>query len=420
MSNYATVAVIGVGYVGLPLACALADRGHRVIGVDVNAEKVAMLNRGESFLADVPDAHLAGLIQKGKLAATADFGAVREADAIVICVPTPLSNKEPDLTYVNAAVDGIAPHLRRNQLIVLESSTYPGTTEEKVKPRLEAEGWRIGHDLFLAYSPERVDPGNKTYALPDIPKIVSGVTEQCLARVKELYGGIFRQIVPVSSPKVAEFAKLLENSQRLVNISFINEISVLAHRMGVDIWEIIEAAKTKPMGFTAYYPSAGAGGHCIPVDPYYLTWVGFRQGVPLMMIQQAGWVNDMMPHFIAEEIVRHVRRNVPEGELRIGVVGVTYKKDVPDLRESAALKVIRLLGEQGVRCLVYDPVYRGELPDGLARFQPEPEELARLDAVAIMVDHSAAPWERIVRHSRCVIDVRNATAGIEAPNIIRL
>src|SRR5690606_37455168 len=251
-----------------------------VKGIDISADKIDMLQKGYSYLSDLTNEEVVQLMNSGRFTPTVDFSAVSDVDVIIICVPTPLTNKEPDLSFIYSAVDQITPYLRENQIIVLESSTYPGTTDEKIKPRLESTGKKIGTNLFLAYSPERIDPGNKSFTLVGIPKIISGVTEQCLSKITSLYSTVFKQVVPVSSTKVAEFAKLLENSQRLINISFVNEANILAHRLGINLWEVIEAAKTKPMGFMPYYPSAGAGGHCIPVDPYYLSWVGFQEGVP--------------------------------------------------------------------------------------------------------------------------------------------
>jgi len=415
-----SVAVVGLGFVGLPLAMAFAGKGFRVMGIDIDAEKIESLNGGQSYLADVPNDVLADMMAKERFFPTYRFDRVGEMDAIILCVPTPLKKREPDLSYIMSAVEFILPHLRRGQLVVLESSTYPGTTDEYIAKRIEDRGFVIGRDMFLGYSPERIDPGNVLYSLEDIPKIISGMTKACLEKVSELYGAVFRQTVPVSSTRMAEFVKLMENSQRMINISFINELNMLARKLNLDIWEAIEAAKTKPMGFQPYYPSAGIGGHCIPVDPFYLSWIGMREGVPLSMINQAGIINDTMPHFVVGATCAELPRLTNGKRPAVGVVGLTYKKDVNDIRESASLKVIRLLQMRNIDVYVHDPVYRGPLPERTSPFAIEEPDMSRLDATLILVDHSGVDWEKLVALSRKVIDTRNATSGISSRKIVRL
>jgi len=415
-----SVAVVGLGFVGLPLAMAFAGKGFRVTGIDIDAEKIDSLSGGKSYLADVPDEVLADMLAKERFFPTYRFDRAGEADAIIICVPTPLKKREPDLSYIMSAVEFILPHLRRGQLVVLESSTYPGTTDEYIATRIEEQGFAIGRDIFLGYSPERIDPGNALYSLVDIPKVISGMTKACLEKVSELYGAVFRQTVPVSSTRMAEFVKLFENSQRMINISFVNELNMLARKLNLDIWEAIEAAKTKPIGFTPYYPSAGIGGHCIPVDPFYLSWIGMREGVPLSMINQAGIINDIMPHFVVSAVCAELPRRTNGQRPAVGVVGLTYKKDVNDIRESASLKVIRLLQAKNIEVYVHDPVYNGPLPERTASFRIEEEDMSKLDATLILVDHSGMDWEKLVALSRKVVDTRNVTSDIPSRKIVRI
>lgn len=416
-----SVAIIGLGFVGLPLAMAFAGKGFRVVGVDIDNKKIDALHRKESYLKDVPGDTLAQLSDEGKFTATYDFQVISQVDAIIVCVPTPLKNQQPDLSYVLSSIEFMKPHVKAGQLIVLESSTYPGTTENYILPLLEETGFAIGKDLYLGYSPERIDPGNTQINLLDIPKIVSGSTKACLEKVLELYNAVFKQTVPVSSTKAAEFVKIFENSQRMVNISFINEISLLTNKLGIDIWEAIEAAKTKPMGFHAYYPSAGIGGHCIPVDPYYLTWVGMQEGVPLNMIFQAGLINERMPHYVVGQVVAYLLgQSVQLEQAKVGIIGITYKKDVNDIRESASLKVIELLKQRRIKVLVQDDVYDGPLPEGVGSFTIEKDELSELDVTLILVDHSSTDWHTVVAGSRYVIDTRNATREIIDEKIARI
>ncbi len=421
MAANVSVAIIGLGFVGLPLACLFSRKGYRIIGIDIDSDKTEQLLNKKSYLSDIEDQEIAEMVDSGRFTVTSDFRAVEGVNCIIICVPTPLHNREPDLSYITSVAKSIAPHLQPQQLIVLESSTYPGTTEQLVKPLVENSLLKVGENLFLGYSPERIDPGNKTISIEDIPKVVSGVTKECLKKVEQLYGSVFKRVVPVSSPGVAEFTKMLENSQRLINISFINEVNFLAKKLNINLWAVIEAAKTKPMGFTAYYPGVGIGGHCIPVDPFFLSWVGMREGVPLTMIQSAGLINEIMPHFIVSQVVQQLSKlQVQSDSAKIGVIGLTYKKDVNDIRESAALKVIELMANKQMLVSVYDPVYQGVIPHGVERFVLAPDSLAKFDVTLILVDHSNIPWDVVIQHSKCVIDTRNVTGHSEAKHIIHI
>ncbi|WP_245590518.1 nucleotide sugar dehydrogenase [Aneurinibacillus terranovensis] len=415
------IAVIGLGYVGLPLASMLVKSGHQVVGIDIDSKKVESLYAKKSYLSDITDSEIGELIDSGRFAATVDYAQVSAVTYVIICVPTPLRNKNPDLSYIHSAIHHIRAFLRPGHVIVLESSTYPGTTEDYVQPLIETDSLQVGKTIYLGYSPERIDPGNKDISVESIPKIISGVTPGCLKQIHHLYSNVFRTVVPVSSPRVAEFAKMLENSQRLINISFMNEINILANKMKVNLWEVIEAAKTKPMGFTPYYPSAGIGGHCIPVDPFFLSWIGMQEGVPLTMIHQAGLINEMIPHVVVSHVVHELgRRNIPMVNAKVGVIGLTYKKDVNDIRESAAVKVVELLQNRRIHVSVHEPVYQGNLPKAAAHFDITQEGLSQFDIVLILVDHSNIAWEDVARYGRCVIDTRNVTDGLPGDHIVRL
>ncbi|KON99440.1 hypothetical protein AM501_06050 [Aneurinibacillus migulanus] len=415
------VAIIGLGYVGLPLASLLVDKGYVVLGIDTDIKKVERLNAKKSYLTDVSDFKVSEMIDNQKFIPSSDYSLISSAQSIIICVPTPLREKVPDLSYIISAVQGILPYLKREQLLILESSTYPGTTNDLIKPLVESKGLKVGKDIFLAYSPERINPGSKDVSLVDIPKVVSGISTECLQRVSDLYGSIFKTIVKVSSPRVAEFVKMLENSQRLINISFINEVNLLANKMNISIWEVIEAAKTKPIGFTPYYPSAGVGGHCIPIDPFFLSWIGMKEGVPLTMIHQAGIINEKIPYFVAEKVIQHLQaKNIPLHDAKIGAIGITYKKDINDIRESAPLKVVQLLQKEKINVSVYDPIYQEELPNGLTRFSLQPNQLRALDITLILIDHSNIEWGDIIAHSNCVMDTQNVTRDYTEGHIIRI
>jgi UDP-N-acetyl-D-glucosamine dehydrogenase len=417
----ARVGIIGLGYVGLPLAGAFAAAGFPVLGFDVDPAKVEKLNRGESYLSHVTPATLRAALDR-RFAATSDFSRLGEADAVIICVPTPLTGaREPDLSFVVNSTVAVAACLRPGQLIVLESTTYPGTTREVVLPRLEAGGLKAGSDFFLAFSPEREDPGNTHYSTATIPKVVGGLDAPALELAAALYGAAVVRVVPVSSPEVAEACKILENTYRAVNIALVNELKVLYDRMGIDVWEVIEAAKTKPFGFQAFYPGPGLGGHCIPIDPFYLTWVARRYGLETRFIELAGEVNTAMPHFVLTKIADALndRAKALKGS-RILLLGMAYKKDVDDCRESPGFELMELLLKKGADVGYNDP-YIPRLPPtrnhphlSMTSVPLTAVYLASCDCVVIVTDHSSYDWPWIAAHSSLVVDTRNATRGIGA------
>ena len=404
------VAIVGAGYVGLPLAQVFAEAGQGVVLLDLDADRVAAVNRGESYIEDVPSDALASLVEQGLVSATTDYDAVREADAILIALPTPLSpNREPDLSIVLGAVRMLADRLRPGHLVVLESTTYPGTTREEVLPILEESGLRAGEDFHLAFSPERVDPGRSDWTTKTTPKIVGGITAACTDRACELYGRALDTVIPVSTPEAAELTKLLENIFRSVNIALVNELAQLCDRMGVDVWEVVEAAATKPFGFMSFQPGPGLGGHCLPVDPFYLSWKAREFDFYTEFIELAGKVNENMPYFCLEKITRAL--NSRERSVRgskVHLLGVAYKADVGDLRESPALKLIELLRAEGANVSYHDP-HVPELPEyGLSSADPD-GTLEAADCVAIVTAHSGIDYDRLVERARIVVDFRNAT-----------
>ncbi len=424
------VGIIGCGYVGLPLGLRFAEGGHRVVGFDTDPGKVATLNRGESFIGHIPGTKVQQHVASGHFSAANDFGKLREMDAILICVPTPLDQRrEPDLTYVEQTGHSIRPNLQRGQLIVLESTTYPGTTEELLLPILEASGLHCpitngpdagsAPDFFLAFSPEREDPGNKNFGLAQIPKVVGGVNPPSSAAAVALYSQVVARVVPVSSTRAAEMAKLLENIFRCVNIALVNELKLLAMRMGIDIWEVIDAAATKPFGYMPFYPGPGLGGHCIPVDPFYLSWKAREYDFSTRFIELAGEVNTAMPYHIVEAIAGALNdRKKALKDARVLLLGVAYKKDVDDLRESPALKIMQLLRERGAK-LDYNDPYFPELHKmrhydyaGMRSVELTPANLASYDCVVIATDHSSYDFPGIVNSAQLVVDTRNATRRI--------
>jgi UDP-N-acetyl-D-glucosamine dehydrogenase len=406
----AEVAIVGAGYVGLPLGQAFAEAGVPAVLVDVDAERVAAIGRGESYVEDVPSSTLGPLIEAGTLAATTDYDAVREADAVLVALPTPLSaNREPDLSIVLDAVAELAPRLREGQLFVLESTTYPGTTREKVLPLLAAGGLEVGKDFFLAYSPERVDPGRTDWTPKTTPKIVGGITPACAERAVALYRRAVDTVLLVSSPEAAELTKLLENIFRAVNIALVNELAQLCDRMNVDVWEVVDAAATKPFGFMSFKPGPGLGGHCLPVDPFYLSWKAREFDFYTEFIELAGKINENMPYFCLEKITRAL--NSQEKAVKgshVHLVGVSYKADVGDLRESPALKLIELLRNEGADVSYHDP-HVAELPAHGLSSQPLDGALGRADCVAIVTAHSGIDYDGLVDGARLVVDFRNAT-----------
>jgi UDP-N-acetyl-D-glucosamine dehydrogenase len=417
----ARVGIVGLGYVGLPLAETFAWGGYPVVGFDIDAEKVAALKRGESYIGHICAERIAELVGSGRFDATTDPGRFADVDAIIICVPTPLTEaREPDLSYIINTAQGIRPHLRPGQLIILESTTYPGTTEDLLRPILEESGLRAGVDFFLAYSPEREDPGNRDFATRNIPKVVGGVNPVSRDLAVALYEPVVEGVVPVSSAGVAEACKILENTYRAVNIALVNELKVVFDRMGIDVWEVIAAAKTKPFGFQAFYPGPGLGGHCIPIDPFYLTWVARKYGLHTRFIELAGEVNTAMPEYVVNRVAEALNdEGKPLKGSRVCVLGVAYKKDVDDPRESPAFEVLERLQRRGAVVSYNDP-HVPRLPrmrHHRIRLDSQPlteDFLARQDCVVIVTDHSAYDYEFVVRHSRLVVDTRNATAGCAA------
>ncbi len=410
----ARVGVIGLGYVGLPLVLLFEEAGFPVIGFDVDTRKTEMLNRGETYIRHISEARIARAFANDRVTATADFDRVGECDAIIICVPTPLgAHREPDLKYIRITAEEIARRLRPRQLVVLESTTYPGTTREELLPRFEARGLTCGADYFLAFSPEREDPGNEHFNTKNIPKIVGGMDEASLRVAKELYGSVVDHVVAVSSPEVAESAKLLENIFRAVNIALVNEMKVVFERMGIDVWEVIEAAKTKPFGFMPFYPGPGLGGHCIPLDPFYLTWKAAEYGTWARFIELAGEVNTGMPRYVVDRVVEAVNQ---QGRSIVGatvlVLGLSYKPDIDDDRESPSFELIELLQERGAVVSYCDPYVpaarRGRKHDlGLESMPCTAEELGRYDAVLVSTPHSQFKAPALWANVKLAIDTRN-------------
>src|SRR3954469_13635393 len=422
-SKQAKLGVIGLGYVGLPLAVEFARAGFGVVGYDVDERKVSELMAGRSYIPDVPSEHLAEVVKSGKFVATTDPKRLSDVDIIDICVPTPLrKTKDPDMTYVVQAVEATAAILRKGQLIILESTTYPGTTGEVVQPVLAAKGFKPGVDFYLAFSPERVDPGNPHYQTKNIPKVVGGINEDSTRAAVAFYGQVMDKVIPVSSPSVAEMVKLLENTFRAVNIGLVNELALMCHRMGLDVWEVIDAAKTKPFGFMPFYPGPGLGGHCIPIDPFYLSWKARETGFECRFIELAGHINSSMPEFVVSRISEALnsQKKAINGS-RIHVFGVAYKKDVSDLRESPALDVIELLQRRGAIITYSDP-YVPQLHDGdlCLDATPEGEVAAGVACAVICTDPPAFDYPAIVKRFPLVVDTRNALKGVVADHIFRL
>jgi len=416
------VAIVGAGYVGVPLAQVFAEAGRSVLLVDRDAGRVAQLNRGESYIEDVPSAVLKRLVDEHGLRATTDYDDLRDADAILIALPTPLSKqREPDLSIVNGAVDEIAQRLRAGHLVVLESTTYPGTTREEVLPRLERTGLHVGRDFWLAFSPERVDPGREDWTTKNVPKVVGGITEACTERAAALYEGVVDTVHRVSSPEAAELTKLLENIFRSVNIALVNELAQLCDRLGIDVWEVVGAAATKPFGFMSFKPGPGLGGHCIPIDPFYLTWKAREYGFYTEFIELAGKVNENMPYYcrsLISQALNHGRERSLKGS-KVLVLGVAYKPEISDVRESPALKLIELLQAAGADVSYHDR----HVPELLDRdLVSVPLETAAYDCIAIVTDHAGIDYEALVDDGAVIVDFRNATGakGRAAPNVWKL
>jgi UDP-N-acetyl-D-glucosamine dehydrogenase len=417
----ATVGIIGLGYVGLPLARAFANAGYRVLGFDIDTLKVEKLNDGKSFIKQIPDSAVAEMCAKG-FTATDSFARLNEPDAILICVPTPLTEaREPDLTYVVNSANAIASRLRKGQLVVLESTTYPSTTRGVMLPVLERSGLVPSRDFFVAFSPEREDPGNPTHSVSHIPKVVGGIDDRSSEIACALYSAIVPKVVRVSTPEVAEACKILENTYRAINIALVNEMKVLYDRMGIDIWEVIDAAKTKPFGFQAFYPGPGLGGHCIPLDPFYLSWIARHYGMTTRFIELAGEVNTAMPAFVITKVADTLNEagKAVKGS-KVAILGMAYKKDVDDPRESPSFELMDMLLKKGAQVTYNDP-HIPSLPRmrhwphlNMTSSALTPEYLAEQDCVLIATDHTAFDYDFIVRHSKIVIDTRNATKAVTA------
>jgi UDP-N-acetyl-D-glucosamine dehydrogenase len=422
-SKQARLGVIGLGYVGLPLAVEFARAGFHVVGFDVDERKVADISGCRSYIPDVPTEHLAEVVRRGLFRATTDPQALADVDVLDICVPTPLrKTRDPDLTYVVQAVETVAKVLRKGQLVVLESTTYPGTTTEVLQPALEAKGLVAGTDFYLAFSPERVDPGNPQYHTKNIPKVVGGINDASTRAAVAFYGSVIDTVVPVSSPSVAETVKLLENTFRAVNIGLVNELALMCHKMDIDVWEVIDAAKTKPFGFMPFYPGPGLGGHCIPIDPYYLSWKARQYNFEARFIELAGNVNGSMPEFVVQLVMDAL--NSQEKALkgsRTHIMGVAYKRDVNDLRESPALEVIEMLAHRGAKVSYTDP-YVPELQHASLELVSVPEERAHVgvDCAVIITDHKVFDYHAMVDRFPLIVDTRNVLKGVTRDTIFRL
>ena len=421
----AVIGVVGLGYVGLPLAVEKAKAGYDVIGFDIQQERVDMVNRGENYIGDVVDAELDDLVRKDKITATTDYKKIEEVDAVAICVPTPLDQyHQPNTEYVESSTKDIAKYLHKGMLVVLESTTYPGTTEEIVKPILEETGMNCGEDFYLAFSPERVDPGNKVYNTKNTPKVVGGVTPQCTEVAAALYNNVLdNHVHTVSTPAIAEMEKILENTFRNINIALVNEMAILADKMDIDIWEVIEAAETKPYGFMAFYPGPGLGGHCIPIDPFYLTWKAREVDYHTKLIETAGEINNSMPDFVIDRLMKVLNKyKKPLNGSKILLLGVAYKSDIDDLRKSPSLKLIENLEKENADIIYNDPFIPEFEHKGKEYKSVEltDELLEEADAVLIATDHSAYDGKYIADKAEIVFDTRNVTKDVEADNIYKL
>jgi UDP-N-acetyl-D-glucosamine dehydrogenase len=422
-TKQARCGVVGLGYVGLPLAVELAEVGFSVTGFDVQNSKIEHINAGSSYIQDVPSSVIEPIVQNGRLRATVDFSEIAGMDTINICVPTPLGKtKDPDMRFIESACDQIVRYIKPGTLVILESTTYPGTTDELVRSKIEQGGLTVGEDFFLCFSPERVDPGNPQFKTKNIPKVVGGTTPACTELGVLLYAQALDRVVAVSSTQVAEMVKLLENTFRMINIGLVNEMAVMCGRMGIDIWEVIDAAATKPFGFMPFYPGPGLGGHCIPIDPFYLSWKSKQFGVEARFIELAGYVNSHMPHHVADKVMLALndRGKALKGS-RVHLLGVAYKKDIDDVRESPALDVAHLLRERGALLTFSDPF--------VSTMRIDPDELqavdtltgvAQSDCVVVITNHSQFPYPSILEKAKLVVDTRNAFKGYKSDKLVRL
>lgn len=421
-SRTARVGVVGLGYVGLPLAVEFGKAGFHVTGIDISASKVDQINQGISYIQDVPTSEVAELVASGHLTATTDFSAISHLDTVNIAVPTPLrKTKDPDMSFVVNAAEEIARYIHSGLLVILESTTYPGTTDELLLPMFEKSGLKAGQDFFLCFSPERVDPGNPKYQTRNIPKVVGGITPACTAAGAAFYGMALDTVVPVGSTVVAEMVKLLENTFRMINIGLVNELAVMCHRMNINVWEVIDAAATKPFGFMPFYPGPGLGGHCIPIDPFYLSWKSKQAGIEARFIELAGHINGDMPHYVVlrtQDALNDHAKAIKGSKIHI--LGVAYKRDIDDVRESPALDVIHLLRQRGATVTYSDPFVPSIRFDGYTLEAVPVEEAHNADCVVIITDHKDFNYDAVIANSRLILDTRNALRGRSAPNIVRL
>lgn len=418
-NHEAKIGVIGLGYVGLPLAVEKAKVGFSVIGFDINSARVDRVNAGDNYIGDVKDEDLKEIVRKELLTGTTDFSLLSECDVVIICVPTPLTiTRDPDISYIQASTEEIAKYLHPGQIITLESTTYPGTTEQVILPLLEKTGLKVGRDFFLAFSPERVDPGNKRFTTKNTSKVVGGMTPVCLEIAYSLYTQTIANVVPVSSPAAAELTKVFENTYRAVNIAMVNELMMLCDRMGIDIWEVVEAAGTKPFGIQTFYPGPGVGGHCIPIDPFYLTWKAREYDFHTRFIELAGEINVEVSYYVINKITRALNdENKSLKDAKIFVLGVAYKKDIDDMRESPAIKIIELLRKQGANITYHDPYIPVIEPHGGCTLHLESVPLtdgvlSAADCVLILTDHSSVDYERVAEQAKLIVDTRNATKNV--------
>jgi UDP-N-acetyl-D-glucosamine dehydrogenase len=419
----ARVGIIGLGYVGLPLAVEFAKAGFSVVGIDVQGSKVDQLNRGESYIQDIPSETLRPLVESKKFQATTDFSIVSTLDTINIAVPTPLrKTKDPDMSFIVSACQETAKYFGPGKLVILESTTYPGTTDELVLPMLETPEMKVGEHFFLCFSPERVDPGNPNFHTLNIPKVVGGITPACTKLGALFYSQALEKVVPVSSTSVAEMVKLLENTFRMINIGLVNELAVMCDRMGINVWEVIDAAATKPFGFMPFYPGPGLGGHCIPIDPFYLSWKSKQAGIEARFIELAGYINGQMPHFVVDKIQNALNdARKPLNGSHVHVLGVAYKRNIDDVRESPALDVMHLLQQRGARITYSDPYVPAVTLDRGALTAAEPLAMAgEADCVVVITDHAGFEYQKILAKSKLIVDTRNAFKNVISDKIVRL
>jgi len=415
--------IVGLGYVGLPLAVEFARAGLPVLGFDISQAKIDTLNRGESYIQDVPTSVLGPHVISGKLSGTTDFSRIAEVDTINICVPTPLrKTKDPDMSFIVSATEEIAKRLHPGMLIILESTTYPGTTDELLLPMLEKSGLKCGEDFFLCFSPERVDPGNPNFHTYNIPKVVGGITPACTELGRQFYSQSLETVVPVGSTSVAEMVKLLENTFRMINIGMVNELALMCDRMGINVWEVIDAAATKPFGFMPFYPGPGLGGHCIPIDPFYLSWKTRQAGIEARFIELAGYINGQMPHFVVDKIQNALNEHSKSVKgSTVHILGVAYKKNIDDVRESPALDIIHLLKERGATVTYSDPYVTDLRHEGQDMVTIGAHEgCVAADCVVIVTDHKDFDYGQVLESSKLIVDTRNAMKGLKSEKIVRL